>query len=74
MQNEKLNSLYWQMDFRESEPVSSEREEAMKRIAHEIVEALTPKKLPRNYHCEAEEFCKADCRECLFWEDLKYGR
>lgn len=64
--NDRINQLYWEMDFRESEPVSLEREENLKRIAHELVVALSPKKPERNLNCDAVNDCKAPCEECLF--------
>lgn len=42
--NKKLEQLYNEMDFREAEPTSLERENQMRRIAHEIVCILDPKR------------------------------
>lgn len=42
--NDRLKSLYNQMDFYASEEPTAEREQKLKEIAHEIVQILTPKK------------------------------
>lgn len=42
--NKRLEQLYNEMIYREAEETSLERENQMKRIAHEIVCLLDPKK------------------------------
>lgn len=57
------------MNIKECYDVLGSWEWDVKQAAHDLVEALKPQRLPRNYTCEAIEHCKANCIECLFWWD-----
>ncbi|MBQ0112670.1 MAG: hypothetical protein KBT03_06040 [Bacteroidales bacterium] len=46
--DDRLTHLYNEMAYREAEETTIERENQMKRIAHEIVQILMPKKENEN--------------------------